>query len=243
MLPATSPPTTRSFTPTPAVLGNRQRDPVTVAHLQRNIALAIVEAPHFQVGSTVWAEIYLNRELVWERRSRAQTRGRAAAPCDTAGGVLVEPALVNAAPKSPDGPWLGPDAKPQIVIESINKTFGAFWPRRQLRTGDVRLVGASGCGKTTLLRAGWFCVLSSGRILIEDADTGAPHEPRSHDVPVLALFPHYSRGQRHMDCGAWIWKRPPSSANLEALESGWRTRAQAPPIVRRPETAGRVGAR
>ncbi|MGC1523130.1 MAG: aminomethyltransferase family protein [Steroidobacteraceae bacterium] len=39
---------------------------------KRNIALAIVEAPHFQVGSTVWAEIYLNRELVWERRmSRA----------------------------------------------------------------------------------------------------------------------------------------------------------------------------
>jgi aminomethyltransferase len=40
---------------------------------KRNIALAIVEAPHFQVGATVWAEIYLNRELVWERRmSRAQ---------------------------------------------------------------------------------------------------------------------------------------------------------------------------
>jgi len=40
---------------------------------KRNIALAIVEAPHFQIGSTVWAEIYLNRELVWERRMcRAQ---------------------------------------------------------------------------------------------------------------------------------------------------------------------------
>jgi aminomethyltransferase len=40
---------------------------------KRNIALAIVEAPHFKVGSTVWAEIYLNRELVWERRmSRAE---------------------------------------------------------------------------------------------------------------------------------------------------------------------------
>jgi aminomethyltransferase len=39
---------------------------------KRNIALAMVEAPHFQIGSTVWAEIYLNRELVWERRmSRA----------------------------------------------------------------------------------------------------------------------------------------------------------------------------
>ncbi|MDP9011334.1 MAG: aminomethyltransferase family protein [Pseudomonadota bacterium] len=35
---------------------------------KRNIALAMVDAPHFRMGSTVWAEIYLNRELVWERR-------------------------------------------------------------------------------------------------------------------------------------------------------------------------------
>jgi aminomethyltransferase len=40
---------------------------------KRNIALAMVDAPHFQIGSIVWAEIYLNRELVWERRmSRAE---------------------------------------------------------------------------------------------------------------------------------------------------------------------------
>ena len=40
---------------------------------KRNIALAMVDAPHFRIGSPVWAEIYLNRELVWERRmSRAQ---------------------------------------------------------------------------------------------------------------------------------------------------------------------------
>jgi aminomethyltransferase len=39
---------------------------------KRNIALAMVDAPHFRTGSTVWADIYLNRELVWERRmSRA----------------------------------------------------------------------------------------------------------------------------------------------------------------------------
>lgn len=35
---------------------------------KRNIALAIIDAPHFATGSTVWADIYLNRELVWERR-------------------------------------------------------------------------------------------------------------------------------------------------------------------------------
>ncbi len=40
---------------------------------KRNIALAMVEAPHFEVGAMVWAEVYLNRELVWERRMcRAQ---------------------------------------------------------------------------------------------------------------------------------------------------------------------------
>jgi aminomethyltransferase len=39
---------------------------------KRNIALAMVNAPYFNMGSTVWAEIYLNRELLWERRmSRA----------------------------------------------------------------------------------------------------------------------------------------------------------------------------
>jgi aminomethyltransferase len=40
---------------------------------KRNIALAMVDAPFHQIGSTVWADIYLNRELLWERRmSRAQ---------------------------------------------------------------------------------------------------------------------------------------------------------------------------
>jgi len=35
---------------------------------KRNLALALVDAPHFASGSTLWAEIYLSRELVWERR-------------------------------------------------------------------------------------------------------------------------------------------------------------------------------
>lgn len=35
---------------------------------KRNLALAMVDAPHFATGSTLWAEIYLNRELLWERR-------------------------------------------------------------------------------------------------------------------------------------------------------------------------------
>jgi aminomethyltransferase len=28
----------------------------------------MVDAPHFQPGSVFWADIYLNRELQWERR-------------------------------------------------------------------------------------------------------------------------------------------------------------------------------
>jgi aminomethyltransferase len=35
---------------------------------KRNIALAVVDAAHSAIGSTLWADIYLNRELVWERR-------------------------------------------------------------------------------------------------------------------------------------------------------------------------------
>ena len=35
---------------------------------KRNIALAMVDAPYIATGASVWAEIYLNRELVWQRR-------------------------------------------------------------------------------------------------------------------------------------------------------------------------------
>lgn len=37
---------------------------------KRNIALAMVNAPYFEGGADIWAEIYLCRELVWERRMR-----------------------------------------------------------------------------------------------------------------------------------------------------------------------------
>jgi aminomethyltransferase len=35
---------------------------------KRNLALAMLDAPYIALGSTVWAEVYLNRELVWQRR-------------------------------------------------------------------------------------------------------------------------------------------------------------------------------
>jgi aminomethyltransferase len=40
---------------------------------KRNIALAMVDAPHMATGSTIWAELYQNRELVWERRMARAT--------------------------------------------------------------------------------------------------------------------------------------------------------------------------
>jgi aminomethyltransferase len=57
--------------------GRRQVGSVTSATwsptCKRNIALAMLDAPYFEMGRTVWADIYLNRELVWERRM-AQAR-------------------------------------------------------------------------------------------------------------------------------------------------------------------------
>jgi aminomethyltransferase len=35
---------------------------------KRNIALAMLDAPYYSGKNEMWAEIYLHRELVWERR-------------------------------------------------------------------------------------------------------------------------------------------------------------------------------
>ncbi len=60
--------------------------------VKRNIALALLDAPSSGMGYKVWAEIYLNSELTWERRMRkarvverpfyAPERRRATPPAD-----------------------------------------------------------------------------------------------------------------------------------------------------------------
>src|SRR6185437_403581 len=98
-----------------------------------------------------------------------------------------------------DRPWLDPSAKPQIVIDGVVKTYGNFTAVDDVSLAIYKgemfaLVGASGCGKTTLLRmlAG-FAEPSSGRILIDGIDMASvpPHErPVNMMFQSYALFPH-----------------------------------------------------
>jgi putrescine transport system ATP-binding protein len=96
-------------------------------------------------------------------------------------------------------PWLDPRATPQILIDGVGKTFGASTAVDNVNLAIFKgemfaLVGASGCGKTTLLRmlAG-FADPSSGRICIDGVDmsTIPPHErPVNMMFQSYALFPH-----------------------------------------------------
>jgi len=98
-----------------------------------------------------------------------------------------------------DRPWLDPAQKPQILIEGVSKRYGDFVAVESLDLaifkGEIfALVGASGCGKTTLLRmlAG-FAQQSTGRISIDGVDVTEvpPHErPVNMMFQSYALFPH-----------------------------------------------------
>ena len=100
-----------------------------------------------------------------------------------------------------DRPWLDPSATAQILIDGVSKTYGTHTAvdtvSLSIFKGEMfALVGASGCGKTTLLRmlAG-FAHPSNGRILIDGVDMGVvpPHErPVNMMFQSYALFTHMS---------------------------------------------------
>src|ERR1700761_1501179 len=96
-------------------------------------------------------------------------------------------------------PWNDSAARPYLEIEHVSKSFDDFTAVKdvslKIYKGEVFcLLGASGCGKTTLLRMlGGFETPTSGRIFIDGEDmTGVPpyERPVNMMFQSYALFPH-----------------------------------------------------
>src|SRR5271167_2660855 len=96
-------------------------------------------------------------------------------------------------------PWNDPKARPYVEIARISKTFGDFKAVNDVSLKIYRgeifcLLGASGCGKTTLLRMlGGFETPTAGKIFIDGEDmTGVPpyQRPVNMMFQSYALFPH-----------------------------------------------------
>ncbi len=96
-------------------------------------------------------------------------------------------------------PWKDVNARPYVRLERVTKKFGEFTAvddiSLNIYQGEIFcLLGASGCGKTTLLRMlGGFEVPTSGKILIDGEDmTGVPpyQRPVNMMFQSYAIFPH-----------------------------------------------------
>jgi len=102
-------------------------------------------------------------------------------------------------PTTSPSPWLDPEARPFVHIEGLSKHFGDFVAVDAVDLDIYRaelfsILGASGCGKTTLLRmlAG-LEIPTRGRIEIDGLDvTDAPPYERPLNIMFqsYALFPH-----------------------------------------------------
>jgi putrescine transport system ATP-binding protein len=107
--------------------------------------------------------------------------------------------MANSGEAVKTAPWRDPNAKAYVEIERVTKSFGDFKAvddvSLKIYKGEIFcLLGASGCGKTTLLRMlGGFETPTSGRILIDGEDmTGVPpyERPVNMMFQSYALFPH-----------------------------------------------------
>jgi len=107
--------------------------------------------------------------------------------------------MATSAPTAKAAPWNDPATRPYVEIDRVTKSFGDFKAvddvSLKIYKGEIFcLLGASGCGKTTLLRMlGGFEIPSSGRIFIDGEDmTGVPpyERPVNMMFQSYALFPH-----------------------------------------------------
>jgi putrescine transport system ATP-binding protein len=109
--------------------------------------------------------------------------------------------MANTRPAQRSEPWKEPGAVPYVRLERLTKKFGDFVAVDDVSLNIFRgeifcLLGASGCGKTTLLRmmAG-FEQPTAGSIWIDGVDVTAipPYErPVNMMFQSYALFPHMS---------------------------------------------------
>jgi putrescine transport system ATP-binding protein len=107
--------------------------------------------------------------------------------------------MANSTPAAKAAPWNDPATRPYVEVDRVTKSFGDFKAvddvSLKIYKGEIFcLLGASGCGKTTLLRMlGGFETPSSGRIFIDGEDmTGVPpyERPVNMMFQSYALFPH-----------------------------------------------------